>query len=758
MSTIRQTSFAAGELSPFLYGRTDIELFAHGARELTNWLVTPFGAVASRPGTRLLATAKVTQVVLIPFVFSETVSYVLELGAGYLRIHHPETGYTGVEITVGASWTADHLATIQWAQVGGVMTLTHTAWAPKELRAPQPPMSASWVLVDARFTPPGDAPTDTQSLVPVFITSTGAYRLSPMLVSPDGGLSLAVGDAQHPPRELRWKVSALLRNKYTAQEIETLPLDVIEYFDGVSRPTVFTIDSLTVDNLLVLYADRAVTLRNPPFGPIIGTLTGHANWDPVGIIYYRGKGRLFGFVGNRDFAGDFVDINEEPNYARQPLRGVNPFIGGTSNDYPGAVAFFGQRRAYGGTPQRPATMWASAIDNWANFDRPFPPYITDDVSLEATLTAPVKEHIRSFFSHRRLLAFTDRGVHSVGGESQTLTPTTVGFRREASVGATRLQPLGVDTAVLYVAEKGRGVQALLLSEGTDAYQARDAAWHAEHLFRELDNEVISWAFQKVPWSTVWAVRGDGAMLTGCRTSAGVWAWAKVETYEGDMVRSVACAPSGRADRVLMAVTRGASTYIEAVQQRDRATAIPLGATPGEASFALDCFSSFSTTTGVSYTATGLSRFEGRPVWAVAPGNAPQGPLVVTGGEVTLAPFDVANAGGSNVTVKIGLLYQCDLETLDAVAAGRLTQKAIASVGFEVDNAEGLQLGQDFDHLADWQQRSVADDYEFPVASSALARTYVQGSYKLTGRAVLRQPKPLPVMLLGITRELDVGGE
>lgn len=80
-------SLAGGEISPSLHGRVDLAKFQSSLKTCRNWLVEPFGGVKNRPGTRLIAETKTTgkKVRLVPFVFSQSQTYVLEFGQGYIR-------------------------------------------------------------------------------------------------------------------------------------------------------------------------------------------------------------------------------------------------------------------------------------------------------------------------------------------------------------------------------------------------------------------------------------------------------------------------------------------------------------------------------------------------------------------------------------------------------------------------------------------------------------------------------------------------
>lgn len=84
---LQRLSFTAGELSPWLAGRADLDPVARGASRLMNFLVTPFGGLKRRPGTRLAALAGRTEgaVRLVSFKYSTGVQFMLEVGRGYIR-------------------------------------------------------------------------------------------------------------------------------------------------------------------------------------------------------------------------------------------------------------------------------------------------------------------------------------------------------------------------------------------------------------------------------------------------------------------------------------------------------------------------------------------------------------------------------------------------------------------------------------------------------------------------------------------------
>ena len=83
-----QPSFAAGELSPKVYGRVDESLYHIGTRKMRNFFVHPGGCTSNRPGTEFIGeiadSSKRGR--LIPFQFNGQVTYVLEFGDQLMRV------------------------------------------------------------------------------------------------------------------------------------------------------------------------------------------------------------------------------------------------------------------------------------------------------------------------------------------------------------------------------------------------------------------------------------------------------------------------------------------------------------------------------------------------------------------------------------------------------------------------------------------------------------------------------------------------
>lgn len=88
------SSFTAGEISPRLEGRTNIEKYREGLSDLTNMVVMPHGGVTRRPGTEFLGQCASSSnaagnhfVRLIPFQFKTSDTYILEFTNQTMRVY-----------------------------------------------------------------------------------------------------------------------------------------------------------------------------------------------------------------------------------------------------------------------------------------------------------------------------------------------------------------------------------------------------------------------------------------------------------------------------------------------------------------------------------------------------------------------------------------------------------------------------------------------------------------------------------------------
>jgi hypothetical protein len=195
-SAFVKTQFNAGELSPKLVGRSDVEQYANGCSVMQNFLPLVQGGAHRRSGTRFVAEAKFANrtTILIPFQFSVAQAYVLEFGHEYVRFYRDRDQLMDdgkLKRAVGASTTpyeivspyeSDDLAELKWTQSADVLFLTHPDYQPRELRR-SGDISWAFVLFDFKDGPwleiGQKVPTDpvgdvvTTTMTPSAVTGSG---------------------------------------------------------------------------------------------------------------------------------------------------------------------------------------------------------------------------------------------------------------------------------------------------------------------------------------------------------------------------------------------------------------------------------------------------------------------------------------------------------------------------------------------------------------------------------------------------------
>src|SRR5690606_14527613 len=153
----------------------------------------------------------------------------------------------------------------------------------------------------------------------------------------------------------------------------------------------------------------------------------------------------------------------------------------------------------------------------------------------------------------------------------------------------------------------------------------------------------------------------------------------------------------------------------------------------------------------TWESPGFFHLAGQEVTVLADGNVFEGLTVSTVGTITL-PMEAS-------TVIAGLPYTCRLETLDVVGA-RAEQKNVRRVIWDVEASRGLWsaastglwMGEDEDAI-EWRQRVVADDAQAMSLHTGQVEQTIAGRWDKHGRVVLEQRAPLPLTVLGVTRDV-----
>jgi hypothetical protein len=136
--SIVKNVFNAGELSPKVYTRSDIDKHKAGCKTLLNFVPLPQGGVQRRPGFEYIATARNSNAAirLIPFQFSTDQAYIIAAQNGTFRFFKDGTQILDANnnaYTLNHTYTAAELSDIQWTQSYDTLFLTQKNHAPAQM-------------------------------------------------------------------------------------------------------------------------------------------------------------------------------------------------------------------------------------------------------------------------------------------------------------------------------------------------------------------------------------------------------------------------------------------------------------------------------------------------------------------------------------------------------------------------------------------------------------------------------------------------
>jgi hypothetical protein len=546
---VKQASFARGEISPLLYGRTDTIMYETGLRTLRNRIAMRHGGVTRRPGTQYVDTALNggKSVRFIPFIFNETgngQSYLLEFGNLYVAFiqNGGRVVSNGVAYTIVSPYLQADLPNLKFDESADVITITHPSYPVYELKRIA---ATNWTLTAVTF---------------------GPIQPKPLSISIQG----TVGT--DPP--VSYYVTAVGPNGEESYAI-----------------------TQTTGNSLSLAS---------PTKPVLVSVTGSAV-APLASFYnvYKsaGGGTVPGFIGRIpaintigiDFGNQSLNDNGiTPDYTNTIPLSNSPFS--TINNYPSTVAYAQQRRWFANTNNNPIGFWSSQPGLFANFNIHTIPTASD--SVVGSIAGREVNAIQHILELKFLLMLTAGSeLYVQGNGTGVVTPSAINASVQSQYGCNSLRPLRLSDTVIFNQALGSFVRDLAFDFAINGYHGNDLTVFSSHLVEGFS--LVDWDYQKIPDSIIWAVRNDGVLLglTYMREQQ-VFAWHRHDFTNGT-VENVCCIPENGNYAVYLSIKRtinGATVrYIERMSSRIWSDVL-------NATY-LDCFSSFNGTNTGSNTMT-----------------------------------------------------------------------------------------------------------------------------------------------------------
>ena len=806
-------NFTAGEITPRLFGRTDIAKYENGAETVENFIVQTHGGVNRRPGTRFISEVKssANAVRLVPFEFNVEQAYILEFGPTYFRIYKDggqvESGGSAVEVTT--VYTASDLAGLKFAQAADVMYVvspnhpiykitrtSHTAWTITEVTTARGPFLDQNITTTTLTADSRDGTIRLTASANLW-TANDVGRLVKIedgFVKITSRVSATVADGT--AQELEDGRSEILPN-YAAATISFYEGDPdatgLEHNDRIEDTAAGFIDEGFKSGQTIIISGS--TSNNTTAGHLIVDVT-----DSV-ITFAPG-----------------ADLTTEAADSGHTLQGklvatTKWSLGAFSlaTGFPRAVAFYEQRLVFAGTDSQPQTLFFSQSGDFENFQSG----TEADDAMVYTIGSNQVNVIRFLASTRNLILGTSGGefVVRASGADEAITPTNIQIKQQTSHGSADIMPVQAGNAILFVQRAKRKMLELQFNFDVDGYVAPDITLISEHI---TENGVNELAYQQEPDSILWTVRGDGqlACMTYKREEQ-VIGWSRqiiggTFSTGNAVVESIASIPGDlNEDQLYFVVKRtvnGATKrYIEFIRDFDFGTDVAdaifvdssltfTGATStlagaeaaDQTTITLADASSFPSsgaikigTEVITYSGKSTNDLTGCVRGVVGPAAAHSSGATVTQAALSLSglshlegqtvsilgdgsvhPDKTVSSGAVTLERYVtkahaGLSYNSTLRTLrvDAGSAMGTSQgkiKRINELTVRLLKSVGLKVGRDANNLDIVPFRSSAAAMDAPIALyTGDKEIELNGNYDSDGQLTIRQDQPLPMNILAV---------
>jgi len=572
-ASISLNAFNSGEISPLLRGRVDVKRYYSGVEIMENMVVLAQGGATKRPGSYYIANAKDSDYAcrLIPFEFSVTQAYIIEIGDKYFRFYKDggqiKSGNDPYEIETPYDYT--DIFEIQFIQSADTMYLVHSEYKPRKLTRTG---HTSWTLTIVDFE---RGPFLAENETDITITPSATTGSITLTASSDVWNSNHVGAL--------WQIThtvegAEVTGSFTAVgNSSTTAVQKGREFDFTSH------GNWTGTIVLQRSYDDGSTWKDViPFHNVDDGNISYSDDEVVDDALYRV--RMNAYTSGtckynlvvRSFDVDGVVEITEYISATEVSATVDYTLGGTtatkywsegafSDDegYPNSVAFYEERICYAATVNQPQRMWFSQTDDWNNF------LIGSDAtdSLDLTIVSDQVNAIRWMIPQSKLLIGTSGGEWTLSAQTpeEPLTPTNISARRQSVYGSADIQGIATGHQAIFVQRQGRKVRQMQYSFELDNWISPDLTLISEHI---TNDGIIDMALMKNPYPILWLVRDDGILIgVTLEETQEVIGWHR-HIFNGS-VESIAIIPGDDEDEIWISIERfidgNIIRYIEQLQ-------------------------------------------------------------------------------------------------------------------------------------------------------------------------------------------------
>lgn len=471
---LQQTSFASGELTPSIRGRIDREIYHNGAAYVRNAVVSPFGGVKKRSGTKYVAnTTSNAAARLISFEFNTVQTYLLVFTPAEMKVYKDDVLQATVTSSPISNLTADIIAEMNYTQSADTLILVHEDLQPIRITRTS---DTAWTASNISF-----------KNIPQYAFVGGSYS----------------GTNEIQRLDMSSASSGNIALVLDGEETVGIP------FESAAANRTAIENALRGLNVT---SDTGITVTNPSgqiFDIEFDGDDGEKPWDIIEVKDYTTGG---GVAVIRTQAGS--------------AGGEDTWSG--TKGWPKSVTFWQQRLWFGGAKNRPQTIWGSKISGFFDF---FLGTGRADQAIEITIDDDQVNAIQNIFAGRTLQVFTTGGEFftPLSATDRTVTPETIALEKATQHGSSTARPISSDGVTLFVDATGRIVREYLYLDVEQSYVTEDVSFLAEHLISSPTRVALKPA-DETPSEYVYFVNSDGTIaVLNRRRSQSFIAWSLFET-------------------------------------------------------------------------------------------------------------------------------------------------------------------------------------------------------------------------------------
>jgi hypothetical protein len=178
--------------------------------------------------------------------------------------------------------------------------------------------------------------------------------------------------------------------------------------------------------------------------------------------------------------------------------------------FPRTCTFHEGRLYFGGSTQRPSTIWGSKVGQFFDFN---PDQAYDDDAVEATLDTNTLNVVTDLISGRDLQVFTTGGEFYVPQEGlQPITPATFFMRAVSRIGSREgIRVKQLQTGTLYIQRQGKALNEFQFSDSTLSYVSASISLLSSHLLIEPQELALRKSTSTDESDALYVLNGNGTM-------------------------------------------------------------------------------------------------------------------------------------------------------------------------------------------------------------------------------------------------------